>query len=37
MIGLQPFEEGDTRGELFINQNAVANIETEETKEEIIE
>ena len=37
MIGLQPFEEGDIRGELFINQNAVANIETEETKEEIIE
>jgi len=37
MIGLQPFQEGDIRGELFINQNAVANIETEETKEEIEE
>ena len=37
MIGLQPFEEGDVRGELFINQNAVANIETEVTNEEIEE
>ncbi len=33
MMGMQPFEEDDERGELFVNNNAVANIE--ETEEEI--
>ena len=33
MLGLKPLED-DLRGENFINQNSVGNIETTEDKEE---
>jgi len=34
MAGLKPFNDGDKRGELFINQNSVENIDTTEDKKE---
>lgn len=34
IAGLKPFDDGDVRGDLFINQNSVENIDSKEEKEE---